>query len=154
MDKIKAFCYGIIAAFGATFLQLIALILLNVQIIDTSHLSALLVFGALSEEIFKLIVIYYLAKEKNFSQNIVLDSLLVGLGFSITELVFKIWGDVEIIRTNFWAYLGIVFIHLLTAGIMGWIFSVKKSAWSWVLFSLMLALTVHLAYNAVQIYYF
>ena len=154
MNKIKSFFYGIIAASGATILQQIVLLSLNVQIIDTSHLTGLLIFGAFSEEIFKFFVIYKLSQEETLTKNLVLNSLLIGLGFSLVELVFKIWGDLEIVSANFLAYLGIIFIHVLTAGTIGYFLSREKPAHWTIPAGIFLALLLHLAYNALLIYSF
>lgn len=154
MTKIKSFFYGIVAASGATIFQQLILIILQIEIIDTTQLTPILVFGAFSEEIFKFLVIYKLANEEENSRKLILSSLFVGLGFSLVELTFKIWGHLENIRIYFSDYLGIVLIHLLTAVIIGYFLTLKKSLRFSLLVGFFSALALHLVYNSLQIYLF
>jgi len=153
MNKIKAFSYGIISAFGATFFQQIILILFNVETIDTSRLTPLLIFGAFSEEIFKFIFIYKLAKEEESRKKIILNSCLIGISFSLVELLFKLWG-MQNIKIDYFSYFGIFIIHILTAGIMGYFLTLKKGSAAFLVLGITVAVLIHLAYNALLIYLF
>lgn len=152
MNKLQSFFYGIIAALGTVILQQIVLILFRVEIIDTSQLTPLLIFGALTEEIFKFIFIYKLAQTAQSNKNLIYSSLLVGLGFSLTELIFKLWENFQNIKINFFDYFGLVLIHLLTAGVIGLFLSLKKPLWIRIMSGILVAAILHLAYNAWKIY--
>jgi len=154
MNKVTAIFYGIIAASGAAIFQQLILILLNIEIINTDRLTPLLIFGAMSEEIFKFLVIYKLSTEEENSWKLIVNSLFVGLGFSLIELTFKIWGNWQNIQTYFFDYLGIILIHLLTAVIIGYFLTLKKFPGRSILAGFIIALVFHLAYNSLQIYLF
>lgn len=154
MHKIKAFFYGVIAASGATVFQQLILIVLNIEIVATDHLTPLLIFGALSEEIFKFIVIYKIYIETESEKNLLINSWLVGFGFSIIELIFKIWGKLPDIRIFYPDYLGIIVIHMLTAVIIGYFLTLKKSKILSSLAGITLAFLIHLVYNTFKIYGF
>ena len=154
MNKLKAFFYGIIAAMGATIFQQLILIFFNIVIIDTSRLTPILIFGAISEEIFKFIFIYKLASEETFQKKIIINSLLLGSGFLTVELFFKLWGNLQAIQTDYLNYFVIAIIHTLTAGIMGYFITLKKSSITLLALGIALAILIHLAYNALIIYLF
>ncbi len=155
MNKLKAFFYGIISASGATIFQQIVAIVLGLEIIDTSRLTPLLIFLAISEEIFKFIFIYRLCLDEKGQKNIFWDSLFVGFGFSLLELTFKIWGEAEnAIDFLRFDYLGIMLIHILTAGIIGFFLARKWPILMKISVGLGIALILHLAYNALVIYIF
>jgi len=148
----KAFAYGIISACGTTVFQQFMLLILGLEIIDTSRLSYPLIFGAISEEIFKLLFILQLKKEK--TEKLFFQALMVGLGFSLLEVTFKIWSAWEEGAFIWKGYLGVILIHVLTSGIIGFFLEKKWNFTFKISIGLLIALTIHLAYNASQIYLF
>ena len=154
MHKLKAFFYGIIAASGATVFQQLILITLNIETVSTTSLTPLLVFGALSEELFKFIVIYKIYSETESRKSFLLNSLLIGFGFSLIELIFKIWDKLPTVQVFYADYLGIIIIHIITAGVIGYFLTLKNSKFLLSIIGITLAFLLHLAYNAFKIYRF
>ena len=148
---INAFFYGILSAFGATIFQQAVILILGIKIIDTSSLTPLLIFGATSEEIFKLIFIYKLRTQTQSLKGMLLGSILIGFGFSLVELTFKLWDNLNNFSED---HLGIIFIHTLTAGVMGIFLAQKWSLTTRIFLGTSLAIILHLAYNALKIYIF
>ena len=151
---INSFFYGILSVAGATIFQQIILIVLEVEFIDTSYLSPLLIFGAISEEIFKFIFVYKLKTQTQNFKEIFFGSMLIGFGFSLVELTFKVWGDWKNLNYFLENYTGIILIHVLTAGIMGMLLTQKWPLAIRIFSGLSLAIILHLAYNALKIYIF
>lgn len=118
----------------------------------------LLLAAAAIEEFFKLLVIYksfYL--QKNSAREFLYSSLFLGFGFSLAEIAisdyFGIFGDLNL----YLGILGIIFIHTLSAGMIGYLLlrvSAKGSprfgeAGGPVLIAILFAATLlHFSYNA------
>lgn len=151
---LKSFFYGIISASGVTIFQQIVLIVLGVEFIDTNQLSPLLIFGAFSEEIFKLLFIYKLRTETQNFKKMLFGSFLIGFGFSLVEITFKLLSNLESFGFSLNSYLGIVLLHILTAGIIGSFLTLKLPLCLRIILGTSLAFLLHLTYNYFQIYIF
>jgi|GEM_PF-3875148 len=150
----QALAYGIISASGATIFQQLLLIVLGIEIFELNRLTPLLIFVAISEEIFKLIFIYQLGRRRGNFSDLFFSALFLGLGFSLMEISLKIWNSLE--KGNFlWSdYLGVILLHILTAGIIGLFLERKWKPPVKILIGLTIASIIHLAYNALRIYLF
>jgi len=152
MNIIRSLFYGIISACGAAIFQQLVLILMNIEFIETTQLTPLLIFGALSEEIFKLLFIFRLEFEKY--HRLIINSFMIGFGFSLLEIALKIFSISETEPIKWLNYLGIIFIHALTAGIIGFFAAKKWALINRIICGLLIALILHLTYNSIFIYIF
>lgn len=78
------------------------------------------------EEFFKYTVIWKISLKEKYVTTIFLDAFLVGVGFSLTEIVLNILNRPDSWRTLFPAYLGLFLIHTATASILGYYFASQK----------------------------
>jgi len=152
MIILKSIFYGIFSAIGATIFQTVVVIILGVKTIDTNHLTSILIYFALLEELFKFIFIYKLGTETQNFKEIISGSLLIGLGFSLVELTFKTLENSE--NLLYLDYLGIILIHVLTAGIIGIFIAQKWNTYIKIILGIGTAFILHIIYNSLQIYIF
>lgn len=161
MDKLKFFILGIIAAFGALFLELIFFSFLDLEWenwkTSLSSLSGPIIFSVFLEECVKFSVILKIFSQDPsktyFRKAIIQNSFFLGLGFASTEITFIFFqffpsGNFQILDL-----IGVFFIHTTTTGILSltqdpnFLTGIKKYL---VFFSA--AFLIHLIYNALVIY--
>lgn len=155
MQNIKFFFYGIIAAFGAMFVELVIKNILSVEIILATNFFTIitpsLILFALTEELFKFFIINKTTATLEKSLDIFYGSIFIGLGFAIAEISLLIAERASFVQDNYsLALLGILIIHLTTSLLFGY-FSYQKNL-STFIFIVAIATTLHLIYNGFVIY--
>ncbi len=115
-------------ALGALILEFIFSIidpsLISVDLIN--HLTYSLLIIVFIEEFSKYIVVKKISRHNQFSKNIFSTTLLMGLGFSIVEIIFNSFSQLTLALTLIIPYLGLLLIHTVTLGILGYYFSSKS----------------------------
>jgi hypothetical protein len=148
MTAIKSYLYGILAAAAAliaeTTLSIVFPGYFSLEIISASFIS--LIALAAIEEIVILIMIRKSWIENDKSPSIFSWSLISGLGFSSFELLLRLSPETisDILRPS---YLGIFFIHILTAGFYGFMLSRNRSSWTWTILLIIIGTFTHFLYN-------
>ncbi len=145
MKYLEPIFWGIVAALGALVLEF--LITEVMQISFPASLS-FAVIAAGAEETLKCIVISKRIKilfEKKF---IVIASLLAGLSFAMTE-AFLIYEKIGAEWQKYYPNIaGIIFLHILTAGIIGYFTATGDvKNWKTPVKALGAAFIIHLAFN-------
>jgi len=155
--KIKLFFFGIIAALGAMIVELVLKNILSSEISLANNFFTIitpsLVLFALVEEIFKFVVINKTVLLLKKPAEAFFRALLIGLGFSLTE-IYLAFAGIFFRQSNYLlAILGILIIHISTSLLFGY-FSFKKSPLSKTTFAaiLIFATLLHLLYNIFIIY--
>lgn len=87
--------------------------------------------------------------QKNSAREFLYSSLFLGFGFSLAEIAisnyFSIFGDLNL----YLGILGIIFIHTLSAGLIGWLLlKIKKISFFSLALILFAATLLHFSYNA------
>ncbi len=148
------FWEGLLASFVVLIFETFLLIITQREVSLRLDMGSIvfLAFLALIEEFFKLFFIFKnISLNSTFSQTIS-SSLLVGLGFSIGELIFKTFSFRESV---FWENIPALIFHLFLATLTGVIIFKKrlqsKTGYFLLLFFLVL---IHLAFNILIIDYF
>ncbi len=149
MRVIKFFFLGIIAAGIALLLEVAASSFLSDEKLVVFSLSPLLISSAFIEEIVKFLVILKTASLAGSRALNILNALIIGLGFGFTEIALNIWKMKDYGEIPLFSYLGIIFIHGLTAYIYGRTLNQKGSAYKKVSLAIALNILLHLGYNIV-----
>lgn len=150
----RYFFYGILAAFGALFLELLSGMIIK-------NFTFFVILSALIEEIFIFIFIYKSLQESPDSsrKEFFLYFILIGLGFSFLELLLNFFNLAEGKNALYFQsatvlnFAEIVLVHLLTACLMGYLI-IKSRTLSLLAIAqtLVPAFLLHLAYNFFMIY--
>jgi len=157
MRFIKPILLGVIAAGGALVFELaISLFSSDINLqknMISGTFSPFLILTAAVEEFFKFLVIYKSFADFKNPKNIFYSSLLLGLGFSLAELAvinaFEISSGVNL----YLGITGIILIHTLTSGTIGWfIAKIKKAAFPLLVATIFPAILMHLFYNTAVIF--
>lgn len=110
---------------------------------DFSTLSFALIAFVLVEEFLKLAVIWKISQNIISKTEIFLNSLLLGMGFGITEIILNIFSQTEF---YFSLYLNLALIHIITCIFFGYLFS-RKYNFAKIIFVFLLANLTHFLYN-------
>lgn len=147
MKIIKPIFLGIIAAFGALVVEIILF-----YIIFSLNTTLMVLSAVVIEEIIKFLVIFRGLFKSQDSENIFQSSLLLGLGFALTELLLKNPIEISAMPGLYWQVAGLFLIHILTAGLMGYFLAKTKGPGVVKLSAIILfAACFHFAYNFVII---
>jgi len=170
MKIIKPFFFGITAALGALFLELLIGMFIgspeDFADIFFSRITSILILSVLVEELLKLIFIYrsqlelkiYFqnnADEKEIGKSFFLNSFFVGAGFACMESFFIIFSlpsarDVFDLKL---AISGILIIHAVTSSVMGYLLiKYSSSKFFAASIALLAAVLIHIIYNSLIIY--
>ncbi len=157
MKFIKPIFLGVIAAGGALVFELLLLSFFPKNNFPGAALSLNLIFlllaAAIVEEFFKLLIIYksfYL--QKNGAREFLYFSLLLGFGFAMAEIYISGYFGISGSSALYSGILGIIFIHTLSAGLMGWLLlKIKIVTFPVLIIVLFIATLLHFAYNAAVI---
>lgn len=131
MRQIESFFWGIIAALGALFVQLVIFIVFSIYMkpgaeISFSQLFMLpqfIIFSAFIEESFKYLVISKRVEAYSLKKSSIVNSLFVGLGFMATEFwLISNSQPIPPVRT----FVELAIVHLGTAGIIGYLMALKN----------------------------
>lgn len=170
MKFIRPFFFGILAALGALFLELIIGMLVgspqDLKNIFSDQITPLLASAVLTEELLKFTFIYRRSWElKVYFQDsnssvglekvVFLNSIFIGLGFSFIELAFIFFSlpSIKDALTLKLAISGILIIHTATSAIMGYLLARYESAKYVVIPTILIAAVfIHLFYNSLIIY--
>ncbi len=139
---IKPILSGILAALGALFLEVMLEPFFPFPLREINTFFILAIF---IEEAMKTIMILQNKKDSASPSIFIWQSIFVGLGFWIAEFSIKKLFNSEAI---FFINIGTLFVHLITALIIGWFVS-QKEAFSRIrlFFGFLLAFLIHLIYN-------
>lgn len=159
MKQLQSFFLGILGALGALFLEIIFLIF-STPIFSTAEtitqkttsIGLFFFLAILIEEFLKYILLYKSVAKTDKKNEIVLNSILFGFGFSILEMFFVFWNYQNEYTLDLIGLLGIITIHISTALLMG--YSIAKnttSCMSSFFFGFVPALIIHAAYNILRI---
>lgn len=119
---LTAFFLGTISALGALILESIFSIIipyLNTPTLNNYSIYTIF-FAVLIEEFFKFIIIGKIASQEKSAFRIFFDAWLVGIGFSLVEIILNIFSHPETGTKFFPAYIGLLLIHLATAETFGY----------------------------------
>ena len=159
MKQIELFFWGIVAAVGALFAEIIfsfiSTIFENPQNFlsfqfATSSVLIVIVF-VLIEEIFKYLIITKKVEPFSLEYSFFFNALLVGFGFALMEIALTIFQNKELLNDPF-SLLQLGIVHMTTAGIMGYIAAIRKPHKFTTFFSsIFWASLVHLSYNLLKL---
>lgn len=153
MRQLESFFWGIIAALGALFAELVIYIVFSTffpQVAQLSYdalssLPAFIIAFAFTEELFKYIIIAKRIDTYSFERTFVVNALMVGLGFAATE--FMLLSSIGNMPENK-ILLELATIHIGTAGIMGYLVAIKNpKRIRTFLQTAIIATTFHAGYN-------
>jgi RsiW-degrading membrane proteinase PrsW (M82 family) len=150
----KSFILGVIAAFAALFLEIIVSLAFPENIVQQQYFenfTLLLLLVVFIEEFFKAFLVLKSLLFVN-KKKLITNSLILGLGFGLTELIFK---NIFQKDSSFLIFLPAFIIHLLTCFIAGFIFSQKNGfSKKWFFLVLLINILIHITYNLIIIYLF
>lgn len=127
---------------------------LNTEMISREIISLNYFFflAILIEEFLKYIIIFKTISRFSKSNNIVLNSIIFGFGFSVLEIISIYWNYGNRDYFDSFALLGIILLHASTAAIIGYaVFRNTQRKFLGSLLGLFLAFALHSAYNILQI---
>ena len=171
MKFAKPIFFGIIASFGALFLELLLSFFWSnpdeIKNIFLGEITALLIAAVMIEEAFKFIFVLKIFQEFEIGRKdsaetdrpekyFFRESLLVGLGFSFLELLFAFFNSSfgQSFPNFALAASGLVMVHILTAGIIGYsMLKFKAVNLVSAATALAVAFFVHFSYNLLIIYF-
>lgn len=153
MKFVKPIFLGMIAAGGALVFELLLLGLFPAYDFSTGALSLVIILflmiAAFLEEFFKLLVIYKsFYPPKTGARDFLYSSLLLGFGFALTEIALSNYFSLLENSSLYLGILGIIFIHTLLAGLIGY-FLLKARAITFLVLAAILftASLLHFVYN-------
>jgi len=153
MRQIESFFWGIIAALGALFVQL--LVFIGFSFFSNSQteltfsqlfiLPQFVIAAAFIEETFRYLIISKVVEMYSLSKSFIINSLFVGLGFAATEfLLLETSGNLP--NNQILSELAIV--HIGISGIIGYLVAVKNPQRVWTfIYVVTLATILHSSYN-------
>lgn len=160
MKQLQFFMFGIIAAFGALFLELMVFMFFDLKtgvVSYSNSLNSAIILSVFLEEAVKIIILYQILKkiiaEGASRKYVFLSALMAGLGFSVTEILFNFFNS-QINRYFSWSdAFGLLAVHTTTFAILGYILA-KKINLSLPEFALFfpVVFSFHLFYNSLIIY--
>lgn len=129
MKILQSFSLGILAAIAALIAQQFAIVLWQLffgATYDISwsqnlalSMSAFLPIAVLIEEVMKYIVISQRIEYYTYGRSVMLHAILMGLGFALTEIALIAFnvGFINLLQPEI---LGIILVHITTAGLIGY----------------------------------
>ncbi|HEX8974382.1 MAG TPA: PrsW family glutamic-type intramembrane protease [Patescibacteria group bacterium] len=157
MRQIESIFWGIVAALGALVAQIILFSAISIVKNPVAELSlanfftipSFIAAGAVIEEIFKYVMVNRRVDLISLQKSYIMNSLLVGLGFFLVE--FSLIATNSVLPTSR-AILEIAFLHMGTAGIMGYTVALRNPRKiSTLIFSIVPAAFFHVSYNLLAI---
>ncbi len=153
MRQLESFFWGIIAALGALFVELLIFIGLstynssmsNVSFSQLFLLPGFVIVAAATEEMFKYLIIAKRVDLYSLEKSYIVNALFVGLGFAATE--FWLLASSGALPSR--QILGeLAILHLGTAGIIGYLVATKNpKRVSTFLYTISLVTFFHASYN-------
>jgi hypothetical protein len=152
--KIKLFFFGVIAAFGALLIEIATSIPFPEQVAFLfQEITLLLIVLIIIEELFKFVVIWKASVFFQNARDFFIGAYLIGLGFSLTEIVLAIFSAASGKNFPWLPLLGIFIIHTATCIFWGYaIFKKKRSNKIAVASAFFTTVLLHLIYNSIIIY--
>lgn len=154
MKQIESFFWGIVAALGALFLQLIIFIASSIFFEGRKEISfetitlipAFIISFAYIEELFKYIIISKVVESYSLHRSFIVNSWIVGVGFAFTEfLLLTSVGNLPDRKI----LMELATVHIGTSGLIGYLVAIKNpnkvNTLIWVTF---IATLFHAGYNA------
>jgi len=162
MKYLKYFSYGIIAACGALILEFFFLILFfpnsNNYGENMFVSTPIILVAAFIEEFLKYAFIRRIYNETAHTEHkrkFLSCSLILGLGFFIVEFFFNLTGSNFLAKAGNIFLWGVLFLHLLTAGFIGFMFSKFKTEKNIFFLTIFLAaFFIHVSYNLAILRFF
>ncbi len=150
---IKPIFLGMIAAGGALVFELLFLNFFPENNFSETAFSPdiiiFLIIAAGAEEFFKLLVIYKGMFSQKNNREFLYSSLLLGLGFALSEIAFSGYFSISGDPNLYPGILGIIFIHSFSAGLIGYLLlKTRARTFSALIIILFAATLLHFAYNA------
>ena len=157
MRQIESIFWGIIAAAGALFMQLVVFLTISTYQEQNQDFSfenflimpSFIVIAAAIEEIFKYIIILKCVDLYSLEKSYLVNSWLVGLGFFLVEFAM--------INQNYPTasnerLLEIAILHIGTAGLIGFTIATRNPKKIWTAIVAIFTATIpHLVYNLLQL---
>ena len=163
MKQIESILWGMFAAIGALFFEAVLFALVSIFFIPgkelslnfSSPLNYILIASIVTEETFKYLIIAKKIESFSYERSLIINSLLVGLGFSLIELLL-IYGK---FFTNLslpfepGKIIGLVLLHILISGIIGYFVAFQNAKkYKTFIKTIILVSLIHFSYNALVIY--
>jgi hypothetical protein len=131
MRQIESFFWGIIAALGALFVELLIFIVFSVKQLPITDISfsqffalpSFVVAAVVVEEIFKYLIIAKRIDAVSLEKSYIVNSLFVGMGFFAVEFGLIYWNGALPTSQKI---LELALIHMGTCGIMGSYIALKN----------------------------
>ena len=148
---------GAIAAGGALVFELLISSFFPAYDFSTAALSfnivIFLIIAAAIEEFFKLLVIYKgLFLQKSNAREFLSSALLLGFGFALAEIAISNYFSLSGNPNLYFGILGIILVHMLSAGSIGWfLLKIRAGIFPVLAIALLAATAFHFAYNAAVI---
>lgn len=153
-QKLESFFLGIIAAISSMFamgLVIISLPMINGNLKEADAYAYLLlpqyiVVAAFIEEFFKFLFISKRIAKFSYQRNIVMNSLFLGIGFSLTETMLLLMGNGK--TPGFASFASAIALHSFIASFVGYNIAIKKKSKFYFSILLLSAATIlHSIYN-------
>jgi hypothetical protein len=152
--KIKLFFFGVITAFGALLIEMIASIIFPKETAFLfQEITFLLIVFVIIEEVFKLAVIWKASSALQNAKDFFVGAYLIGLGFSLTEIILAGLSAASGKNFSWLPLLGIFIIHTATCIFWGYaIFKKKGGIKHTITLAFFATAILHLIYNSIIIY--
>jgi RsiW-degrading membrane proteinase PrsW (M82 family) len=112
-----------------------------------SQVTPILIVAVIIEEIIKLLMISKTAKDLIGRKQIFFSSLVLGLGFSLIEVILYLYGNGAGLDLFSFSILGVLAVHLVTCAFAGFVWSQNQNVYFSVVRILLVNTTIHLGYN-------
>lgn len=162
MRQIESILWGMFAAIGALFFEAIVFVLVSIFFIPgkelsldfSSPLNYILIASIITEEAFKYLIIAKKIESFSYGRSLIVNSLLVGLGFSLIELLLIYGKFFANLNLSFGPgeIIGLVLLHVLTSGIIGYFVAFQGAKkYRTLIQTIVLVSLIHFSYNALVI---
>lgn len=152
--KTKLFFFGVIAAFGALLIEMIASIIFPQETAFLyQQITFLLILFAVAEELFKFAMVWKAVSNFQNARDFFISAFLIGSGFALTEISLAIFSTPSGQNTSWTALLGIFIVHTSTCVLLSYAIFLKKRSLKLAPIPILLFLIIlHLIYNIIVIY--
>ncbi|MFA4818031.1 MAG: PrsW family glutamic-type intramembrane protease [Parcubacteria group bacterium] len=150
---IKPIFLGVIAAGGALVFELLFSSFFPTYDFSAAALSfdiiIFLIIAAAIEEFFKLLVIYKsFFLQKNNGREFLSSALLLGLGFALAEITISNYFGLSENPNLYFGILGIFLVHMLSAGLIGYLLiKIRARIFTALALVFLAATALHFTYN-------
>ncbi|KKP79488.1 MAG: hypothetical protein UR78_C0013G0026 [Candidatus Moranbacteria bacterium GW2011_GWF2_35_39] len=150
MTKLQIFFVGILTAFGALFVEILASIIAP-EILSREiffPLESALLLAIFAEEILKIIFFRKIFLRIKDQSNFFLPAIFFGSGFAIVEIFLNILTNPIFRLELFFSYIGLLLIHILTLSLYSFYFFHQEKVSFFKIFLLfILGFFIHFIFN-------